>query len=103
MDTIAKEKMSKTSTSKKVSTTNAGNIQLNVPISFLQIVNLIKQLSSSEKQQLSEILWAEQNIDDMAISEEHKLLVRERVKKYENCPESYLSWEDIEHKMIVHT
>lgn len=33
------------------------------------------------------------------IPEEHKQIVRDRIKKYENSPESYLSWEDIENKM----
>ena len=30
------------------------------------------------------------------IPEEHKLIVRDRIEKYENSPESYLSWEDME-------
>lgn len=30
---------------------------------------------------------------------EHMQIVRERIKKYENSPESYLNWEDIEKKI----
>ncbi|RLD27471.1 MAG: hypothetical protein DRI54_01030 [Bacteroidetes bacterium] len=33
------------------------------------------------------------------IPEEHKNIVRERIKKYENKPGSYLEWDDIENKM----
>ena len=40
-----------------------------------------------------------ETIVKIKIPEEHKLIVRERIKKYENSPESYLSWEDIERKM----
>ena len=73
--------------------------QLNISLSFKQVVDIVKQLSPSEKQMLSEVLWMEQDIDDIVIPEEHKQIVRERIKKYENSPDSYLSWEDIEHKM----
>jgi len=45
------------------------------------------------------VLWGEQNIDNIVIPEEHRLVVRERIKKYINCSDSYLSWNDIERKM----
>jgi hypothetical protein len=77
------------------------HINLKIPLSFKQVVDIVKQLSPSEKQQLSEVLWTEQNIDDIVIPEEHKQIVRERIKKYENSPDSYLSWNDIEHKMAA--
>lgn len=73
--------------------------QLNISLSFKQVVDIVKQLSPSEKQTLSELLWMEQDIDDIVIPEEHKQIVRERIKKYENSPDSYLSWNDIERKM----
>jgi hypothetical protein len=78
---------------------NAQHIQLNIPLSFKQVVDIVTQLSPAEKQQLSEFLRAEKNIDDTIIPEEHKQIVRERIKKYENSPDSYLSWNDIERKM----
>jgi len=78
---------------------NPQHIQLNISLSFKQVVEIVKQLSPSEKQMLSEVLWTEQDINDIVIPEEHKQIVRERIKKYENSPDSYLSWEDIEHKM----
>jgi putative addiction module component (TIGR02574 family) len=77
------------------------HVQLNIPLSFKQVVEIVKQLSPSEKQQLSEFLWTEQNIEDIVIPEEHKQLVRERIEKYENNPDSYLSWDDIERKMAA--
>ncbi len=73
--------------------------QLNISLSFKQVVDIVKQLSPSEKQTLSELLWMEKDLDDIVIPEEHKQIVRERIKKYENSPDSYLSWNDIERKM----
>jgi hypothetical protein len=40
-----------------------------------------------------------QNVGDIVIPEEHKQIVRERIKKYETSPDCYLSWNDIECKM----
>ena len=77
------------------------HINLKIPLSFKQVVDIVRQLSPSEKQQLTEVLWREQNIDDIVIQEEHKQIVRERIKKYENSPDSYLSWNDIEGKMAA--
>lgn len=34
-----------------------------------------------------------------SISEKHKQTVRERIEKYANRTESYLSWEEIESKI----
>jgi hypothetical protein len=75
------------------------HFQLNIPLSFKQIIDIVKQLSPTEKQQLSEVLLAEQNIDTLVIPEEHKDIVRERIIKYENSPESYLSLDELEEKM----
>jgi hypothetical protein len=74
-------------------------ILLNVPVSFEQVIDLVKQLSPTEKQQLSEVLLTEQSTDDIEIPEAHKELVRERIKKYEDKPGSYLSWNEIEQKL----
>ena len=80
---------------------NNRHILLNIPLSFKQVVDIVKQLSPSERQQLSEVLQVEQNADDIIVPEEHKKIVRERIKKYENRPDSYLSWNDIERKMAA--
>lgn len=78
---------------------NTNQVQLNIPLSFKQVVDIVKQLSPSEKQQLSEVMWEEQNIEDIVIPEEQKQIVRERIKKDENCSGTYLPWNDIERKM----
>jgi hypothetical protein len=70
-------------------------------LSFKQVVEIVKQLSPLEKQQLGEVLWTEQNIDDFVIPEEHKQIVRERIKKYKKSSGSNLSWDDIERKMAA--
>jgi len=54
-----------------------------------------------QKQHLGEVLWTEQSLGNIIIPEEHKQTVRERIKKHENIPGSYLSWDDIEHKMAT--
>jgi hypothetical protein len=80
---------------------NTQQIQLNVPLNFTQVIDIVRQLSISEKKQLSEVLLKEQNIDNMVIPEEHKQIVLERITKYENSPVNYLSWDDIEYKMAA--
>jgi hypothetical protein len=80
---------------------NTQQIQLNVPLNFTQVVDIVRQLSVNERRQLSDVLLNEQNIDSMVIPEEHKQTVLERIKKYENSPDSYLSWDDIERKMAA--
>jgi len=80
---------------------NAQHIQLNVPLSFTQVIDIVMQLSSTEKRQLSEVLLNEQNVDNIDIPEEHKQIVLARIKKYESNPNSYLSWDDIERKMAA--
>jgi hypothetical protein len=77
------------------------HIQLSVPLSFAQVVDIVRQLSSSEKRQLTEVLWTEESMDDTAIPEKHQQIVLERIKKYENSQDSYLLWEDIENKMAA--
>jgi len=77
------------------------HVNLKIPLSFKQVVDIVKQLSPSEKQRLREVLWTEQNIDDIVIPEEHKQIVRERKRKYENTSGSYFSWNDIERKMAA--
>jgi hypothetical protein len=78
---------------------NTQHIKLNVPLNFNQVVDIVRQLSPKEKQQLSEVLWTETDLADIEIPEEHKAIVRQRIKKYENSPESYFTWDDIERKM----
>jgi len=80
---------------------NSQHVHLKIPLSFKQVLEIVKQLSPSEKQQLSDVLLTEQSYEDLVIPEEQKQAVRERIKKYENNPDRYLSWDDIERKMAV--
>ena len=80
---------------------NTQHIQLNVPLNFTQVIDIVRQLSITEKRQLSDVLLKEQGVDNIVIPEEHKQIVMERIKKYENSPGSYLSWNDIECKMAT--
>lgn len=75
---------------------NTQSVQLNVPFNFTQVLDIVMNLSASEKRRLSEVLLKEQYLD---IPKEHKQIVQERIKKYENNSKSYLSWEDIDRKM----
>jgi hypothetical protein len=75
------------------------HIQLNVPLSFNQLIDIIRQLSPKEKQQLSSVLWDETREEDIVIPEEHKKIVSQRLKRMEEHPETCLSWEDIERKI----
>jgi hypothetical protein len=75
------------------------HFNLNIELSFRQLLELVKQLPSGEKQLLREVLEAEDVLNDLSIPEAHKQIVRERIIQYQNSPEAYLSWDDIEKKM----
>ncbi len=66
---------------------NTSNITL--PISPEQVFTLAKQLPPKNKIELIHLLEQEQYIDD--IPEEHKKLVRQRIKKYNKNPELLIS------------
>jgi hypothetical protein len=61
------------------------NAQLNIKIGLKEIVDLVKQLPVEEKGQLFHLLEEEQYVNN--IPEEHKALVRERIKKNNDNPE----------------
>lgn len=75
------------------------HIQLNIPLSFKQLIDIVRQLSPKEKLQLSGVLWDETEEKEIDIPEEHKQIVRQRLKRMEEQPESCLTWEDIEGKI----
>ena len=60
---------------------------------------IVKRTKQVEKPELFILKRNGQNVGDILIPEEHKNIVRERIKKYENISGSYLSWNDIEYKM----
>jgi Putative addiction module component len=61
-------------------------------INDIDLLNTIKSI-------LDYAMHKEKADPDTEIPESHKEIVRKRIKKYENTPESYLSWEDVENKM----
>lgn len=60
------------------------NAQLNINIGLQEIVDLVKQLPTEEKGQLFHLLEEEKYVNN--IPEEHKTLVRERIKKSNENP-----------------
>jgi len=63
-----------------------------LPINPKQLFELVRQLPTKEKQQLLGLLQQERE-DTMPIPEEHKKLVRQRIKKYTQHPEELLDWD----------
>ncbi len=64
------------------------NAQLNINIGLQEIVALVKQLPIEEKGQLFHLLEEEQYFNN--IPQEHKDLVRKRIKKSNENPERML-------------
>ena len=54
---------------------------------FVEFMKSISFVKSIEEEKVTDI------------PEEHKSMVRERVQKYENSPESYLEWDEMEEKL----
>ena len=78
---------------------NTQHIQLKVPLSVDQLIDIVRQLSPKEKQKLSSVLWDETREEEVYIPEVHKKIVRQRLKRMEESQETSLSWEDIERKI----
>lgn len=68
-------------------TTN--NLQLN--ISFQQLVDMIKKLPADDRIKLSEYIWDE----SMEIPIEHQELVHQRILKSKENPDSLLDWDTV--------
>lgn len=78
---------------------NTHTIQLNISLSFDELLQAVKNLPPSEKMLLSEMLSSESSEVGIDIPEEHRMLVKERIIKYENNPGSYLTWDEMERKI----
>ena len=72
------------------------NINLNVPLNFSQVIDIVRQLSTKEKAKLKEVLESEQEID---IPEEHKNIVRRRMKASEADPTRPVNRDAVKHKI----
>ena len=71
------------------------SIHLNMNFNFQQIVDMVKQLSPTEKLKLNDVIWT----DDIDIPEEHKKIVLERVKKSKQNPSRMLDWDTVSRKL----
>ncbi len=61
----------------------------NTQISFQELVAIVKTLSVTEKQLLTEVLWD----DALPVFEEHQNIVMQRMEKNKQEPERMLNWE----------
>ena len=71
----------------------ATNINIQVSLSFSQIVEAVKQLSPSEKYELNEIILIDTN--DLEIPKAHQELVLDRMEKAKKDPSRLLDWEEV--------
>jgi hypothetical protein len=76
-------------------------IQIKVPLSFNQVVDIVRQLSPTERSMLKEVLKETDDIDKHPIPEEHKNIVRQRMKASEVDPSRLLNWDEVKNKLIV--
>jgi hypothetical protein len=66
------------------------SLHLNVNLNFEQLLEIVRQLSPSEKLKLNEFIWDER----MDIPVEHQKLVLDRIQKSKANPSSMLDWDE---------
>jgi hypothetical protein len=72
------------------------SLQINVNLSFQQLVEVIKQLSPKERLKLHDVIWN----DDTDIPSEHQQIVLDRIQKSKETPNRMLDWEEASKKLI---
>lgn len=72
-------------------------IHLKVNLNFQQLLEMIKQLSPSEKLELNDFLWN----DAMEIPVEHQKMVLERIQKSKVNPNNMLDWDEASKTLTV--
>ena len=65
------------------------SINVNIDLSFKQLVDAVKQLSPREKLLLNDVLWNE----SMEIPAEYQTLVLGRIQKAKQNPNRLVDWE----------
>ena len=75
---------------------NTELIQLNIPLNFDQLLELVKQLSPKEKLKLGGMIWNETDEENIEVSAVQKKIVHERLQLMNNNPADCKSWEEIE-------
>jgi hypothetical protein len=73
---------------------NTPHLQINIPISFQQVVDIVRQLSPKEKSILNEVLQEDQDKDEYLVPEDHQKLVMERFDQVRSNPEVLLDWDE---------
>jgi|BarGraIncu00222A_1022003.scaffolds.fasta_scaffold319924_2 hypothetical protein len=66
------------------------SINVNIDLSFKQLVEAVKQLSPKEKLVLNDVLWNE----SMEIPVEHQALVLGRIQKARQNPNRLVDWDE---------
>jgi len=66
------------------------SINVNIDLSFKQLVEAVKQLSPREKLLLNDVLWNE----SMEIPAEHQALVLGRIQKAKQNPNRLVDWDE---------
>lgn len=59
-------------------------------MNFQQIIDMINQLSPSEKLKINDVLWS----GNTEIPIEHQKLVKDRMKKSKTAPSRMVDWDD---------
>jgi len=78
---------------------NAQQINLNIPLNFNQLIDIVKQLPMKEKIQLEKYLWDQTDASQIDIPVEQQKIVKKRLQKMNDNPEECLSWDEIERKI----
>ena len=71
------------------------SLHLNVSLNFQQLLEVVKQLSPTEKMKLNEFIWN----DNVDIPIEHQKLVLDRMKKSKANPKRMLDWDEASKKL----
>ena len=66
------------------------SLQLNVNLNFQQLLEVVKQLSPTEKVKLNEFIWN----DYFDTPEAHQKIVLNRIKKSKANPNRMLDWDE---------
>ena len=72
------------------------SLSLKVDLNFQQLLDVVKQLSPSEKLKLNEAIWD----NDGEIPLEHQQLVYDRIQKSKANPSRMLDWDEVSKKLI---
>lgn len=72
----------------------SSSAHLNIPLSFNQIIDLIKQLPKTQQKKIVSLI---QQQEDFEVPEWHKKIVLDRIKN--SKPEDYIDWKDFKKEL----